>query len=192
MLLTTRQHKFGKQLRPLAIGLKSPVVCVLLLVNLAATSLAADLLPTSSVTLGWDTSTGTNVSVYKIYYGTTSGSYTQAVSVGLVAQATITGLKSGTTYYFTATAYDYTGLESDYSNETSFSMPAPKLLLSLRRIGTKSVVQWPTNYPGYTLQWCISPKGTWASLTTNAPISGSYYTYTNSASATQRYYRLKK
>lgn len=54
---------------------------------------------------------------YKLYYGTSSGVYTISVDVGNVASSLVTGLTSGTTYYFVVTAYDTIGNESGYSTE---------------------------------------------------------------------------
>ena len=75
----------------------------------------------STVTLAWDPSTGTNIAGYKIYYGASSGSYTNALTVGSVTTATISNLLNGATYYFVATAYDSSNLESDFSNEVSYT-----------------------------------------------------------------------
>ena len=49
---------------------------------------------------------------YKVYYGTTPGVYTSLV-VGDVNSYQIVGLTKGQTYYFTVTAYDTNGNESD-------------------------------------------------------------------------------
>ncbi len=54
---------------------------------------------------------------YKLYYGTSSGSYTISVDVGNVESSLVMGLTSGTTYYFAVTAYNQIGNESGYSNE---------------------------------------------------------------------------
>jgi hypothetical protein len=79
----------------------------------------------STVTLAWDPSSDTNVAGYKIYYGTTARSYTNTVTVGLTTNATVGGLVRGTKYYFTATAFNDAGLESDFSNEASYVVPLP-------------------------------------------------------------------
>jgi trimeric autotransporter adhesin len=84
-----------------------------------------------SVTLTWDAPTTredgsplnatTDLSMYKIYYGTSSKSYTQTVSVTNPGTATITqklNLAPGT-YYFVVTVVDAQGLESGYSIEAS-------------------------------------------------------------------------
>ncbi len=193
MLSATRHQYLDYRYGPLANGIRFATVLILLYLGSAATSVA----DTSSVTLAWDASTSTNVANYKIYYGTASTNYTQVVSAGLVTQTTITGLALGTTYYFAATACDYVGLESDYSEEVFFSVPAGRPDqnppgLSLLQAGNQLVLQWPASYSGYTLQWSSSPAGEWTDLTPGASISGDYFTYTETASAAQRYFRLRQ
>ena len=61
---------------------------------------------------------------YRIYYGVGSGNFTNSAPVGAVTTATVTGLVVGTTYYFAATAFDTNGVESIFSNETTYT-PAP-------------------------------------------------------------------
>src|ERR1019366_330702 len=65
--------------------------------------------------------------------GAASGTYTNTVDVGNVTDATISSLISGTTYYFAATAYDTSALESDYSTEaifTNVTAASPVIVLS--------------------------------------------------------------
>jgi fibronectin type 3 domain-containing protein len=80
----------------------------------------------NSVTLLWDAPTtytdGTPVTGfvgYKVYYGTASRVYTYVVDVQDKTTHTIDALTPGTTYYFAITAYDSSGIESDFSNELS-------------------------------------------------------------------------
>lgn len=61
----------------------------------------------------------TDLAGYKIYYGTASGNYPTVINVNNVLTHTISGLTDGMTYYFVATAYDFTYNESNYSNEVS-------------------------------------------------------------------------
>jgi hypothetical protein len=79
-----------------------------------------------SVTLEWDTPGGTNILGFRVYYGTQSGAYLQSfgqgVDVSMLNSYSVTGLASGTTYYFATTAYDAIG-ESTYSNEVSAVVP---------------------------------------------------------------------
>ena len=95
--------------------------------------------PTASVNLAWIASPSTNVVAYKIYYGTSTGIYSVTRAFGNVLTCRIDGLATGTTYYFAATAVDALGVESPFSNETSYaapSLPAPPL-----PPGTLSVVK---------------------------------------------------
>ncbi len=56
---------------------------------------------------------------YRVYYGTSSGEYTQVQDAGNVTEQTLDNLTDGQTYYFAVTAYDHSGNESGYSNEVS-------------------------------------------------------------------------
>jgi hypothetical protein len=78
---------------------------------------------TGSVTLAWNPSISMNVAGYKIYYGLASGVYNNTISAGSSTNVTVTGLVEGTTYYFAVTAVDALGVESQFSNETSYSVP---------------------------------------------------------------------
>jgi len=75
----------------------------------------------ASVTLAWDPSPDPQVVGYRVYYGVASGNYTNSAAVGAVTNATLTGLVVGPTYYFAAKAFDGSGAESIFSNETSYT-----------------------------------------------------------------------
>ena len=77
-----------------------------------------------TVTLAWAPSLDSRVTGYKIYYGTTSHGYTNVVTAGNVTTISISGFQPGTTGYFAATAYDASGVESDFSNEASYQFPS--------------------------------------------------------------------
>ena len=84
--------------------------------------------PSTSITLAWnaDSATsdpGTNPTGYKLHIGFSSGNYTQTENVGKVTTATVSSLKSGSTYYFVVTAYDAAGIQSPYSNQVSYTVP---------------------------------------------------------------------
>ena len=83
--------------------------------------------PAGTATLTWDAVTAANLSGYRLYYGTAPGTYFQAigsgVNVGNVITHTLTGLSSGTRYYFAATAFDTSGNESSFSNEVFKDVP---------------------------------------------------------------------
>ncbi|OQX96346.1 hypothetical protein B6I21_01255, partial [candidate division KSB1 bacterium 4572_119] len=73
----------------------------------------------------WNANTETDLSGYKIRYGTSPGSYSQIVDVGDTTNHTITGLATGFEYFFVITAYDTAGNESNFSDEVSFNLSIP-------------------------------------------------------------------
>ena len=76
---------------------------------------------TAQVTLAWDPNTEQDMAGYKVYYGTASRVYNWFFDAGNVTTYTATDLPDGTTYYFAATAYDTSGIESTYSAEVIWS-----------------------------------------------------------------------
>jgi len=82
----------------------------------------------SNASITWDAVADPNLSGYRIYYGTASGTYLQPLGQGLNVESnvithTVTGLSGGKRYYFAATAYDAAGNESGYSNEVFEDVP---------------------------------------------------------------------
>ena len=77
----------------------------------------------AQITLEWDPNSEPDLAGYKLYYGTASGNYTNAIDVGNQVTYTVTGLNPGVTYYFAVTAYNTSGFESDYSNEVVYTVP---------------------------------------------------------------------
>jgi hypothetical protein len=87
-----------------------------------------------TVTLAWDAPTTntdgsylnpvSDISLYKIYYGTSSHSYTSVVNITNPGTTVIskTLVLSPGTYYFAVTTLDYLGQESTYSNEAMKSI----------------------------------------------------------------------
>lgn len=76
----------------------------------------------AQIALAWDASEG-SVAGYKIHYGTKSGDYDYSVNVGNYTSCTISDLQEGTTYYFSATAYNSYLSESDFSEEIEYTIP---------------------------------------------------------------------
>jgi hypothetical protein len=94
---------------------------------LAAFNLAVQAVATASVTVTWlpptensDGSALTDLAGYRIYWGTSAGSYSSSVTVnnGGLSSYVVTGLTPGT-YYFAATAINAAGVESGFSNAAS-------------------------------------------------------------------------
>ena len=90
----------------------------------AAAPAPAPAVPTvGTATLSWTAPGGTNVVGYRVYYGTVSGSYLQALGSGLQTGTSttyvVTGLPRGYMYYFAVTAVTAGGEETAYSNEAT-------------------------------------------------------------------------
>jgi len=91
--------------------------------SLGAFAITVEAIAMGSVTLSWspptentDGTTLTNLAGYRIYWGTTSGSYPNSVTIdnpGLTTYV-VENLTPGT-YEFVATSYNTSGVESDYS-----------------------------------------------------------------------------
>ncbi|VAX33570.1 hypothetical protein MNBD_NITROSPIRAE01-1408 [hydrothermal vent metagenome] len=71
-----------------------------------------------SAILSWDANSESDLSGYKVYFGTSSGSYGTPTTVGNVTTYTVPDLNTGT-YYFAVTAFDTSGNESGFSTEVS-------------------------------------------------------------------------
>lgn len=76
-----------------------------------------------SVALSWKASPGTNVVAYKVYFGTQSGQFANAITFGNVTNVIIPGFLEGTTNYFAVSAVDAKGNESKLSNLASYIVP---------------------------------------------------------------------
>ena len=74
------------------------------------------------VTLTWDPNPEQDLAGYRVYYGSTSGGYTNFLDVGAVNLGTVPDLQDGAVYFFAVTAYNLEGLESDYSNEVALTV----------------------------------------------------------------------
>lgn len=91
--------------------------CSVLILLAAAFGVSAQ-----SVTFAWDPVSG--VTGYKLYQGGATRIYTNSINAGNATQTSVSGLTVGKTYYFAATAYNSSGVESDYSTEIIYTVPA--------------------------------------------------------------------
>jgi hypothetical protein len=79
----------------------------------------------NSAILTWIPNKESDLAGYKIYVGTSSGTYDFPGSpfrVNKIATYTVTNLQQKTTYFFAISAYDIAGNESPLSNEASKSI----------------------------------------------------------------------
>jgi len=103
--------------------------------------------PRQSVTLAWSASPDGQAKGYMLYHGRMSVSPTNRLDVGTSLTATVTNLEAGLTYFFYATAYDASAVESEPSNLITHTpgLAAPNKLLA-EATGTRSVsLQWQSN-----------------------------------------------
>ncbi|MBE0544875.1 MAG: fibronectin type III domain-containing protein [Verrucomicrobia bacterium] len=77
-----------------------------------------------NVTLAWDASASPSVVGYRVYHGVASRNYTNQVSAGNTTSGTLSNLVEGTTYFIAATAVNDLGVESEFSDELSYTVPA--------------------------------------------------------------------
>jgi PKD repeat protein len=143
-----------------------------------------------SANLAWDASTSSNVGGYKISYGQTSGNYASTIDVGNTTTYAVPGLQDGAKYYFAVKAYDSTKtVESAYSNETMFTVPAATTALTADFTASKTsgvaslavdftpvtngtITSWKWDFPGSQTP---SVTNTTAKVTTATyPTAGSY------------------
>lgn len=95
----------------------------------------------ADVSFNWLPNSESSLSCYYIHYGSSSKNYSQTVKVtkssvvnGRV-QGTVSGLATGTTYYFAATAATSSGVESGYSSEVKYT-PAATTTTPVANTGT--------------------------------------------------------
>ncbi len=79
--------------------------------------LAVSTVQAAYLDLAWDTNQEADLAGYKIYFGTSSGSYSHFADVGNVTSCRLENLADGVSYYLAATAYDTAGNKSPYSLE---------------------------------------------------------------------------
>ena len=112
------------------------------ILTLPAQPVISALTPTdSSVRVTW--TKVTSATSYTVYYGTATGiSAATAVNTSNVASTTITGLESGTTYYFWLSGTNASG-ESARSDRMSVkTLPAAPVISDITASGTSLTVSW--------------------------------------------------
>jgi hypothetical protein len=105
-------------------NLRTLEVCLL---AIGLSPLLAGSASAGSISLAWDPNTD-QVAGYKVHVGTTSGSYTQHLDVGLSTAYTYASATDGQQYCFSVSAYNASAVEGAKSNEVcGFSNAAPTL-----------------------------------------------------------------
>jgi hypothetical protein len=78
-----------------------------------------------SVTLAWEPGSIPDLAGYRLYSGTTRGTFTQEIEVGNSTAISVSNLREGQTYFFAVAAYNTSGAESAPSDEVSYTVPFP-------------------------------------------------------------------
>ena len=146
-----------------------------------------------NVTLSWNRSADPIVAGYNVYYGRASGTCTNELFAGTVTNAIISGLIPGITYYFAATAYSSSGLESQLSGRALYTVPIlPGIQISITP--TRQFILTENGPVGHTydiqatqdfITWTVI--GT-VMVGTNGSLS---FIDTNAASFSKRFYRTR-
>lgn len=132
--------------------------CILTILILAC--LAA--VRAQSVLLSWDPSPARDVVSYRIYFGTSSRSYTDVTNAGLALKQTVVLPHSGR-WFFAATAVDVNGSESDFSNEVVWeAKPAPPVLHGETWVRLSPVIECSTNLVNWQ---SVAGEPTWIRAT---------------------------
>ncbi|HWX20260.1 MAG TPA: fibronectin type III domain-containing protein [Candidatus Binatia bacterium] len=152
----------------------------------------------SSVTLAWDPSPDPAVAGYKVYEGVVSQVYIDTNDVGNATSAKESMLLPGTTYYFAVTAYDTNHLESPFSGELSYTVPAVvtnRVRLQMSLSSSKQVTLAGTGPALYT--YAVLATKDFKTWTTNGTVSigtAGGFQFTDPAPATNSrcFYRLRR
>lgn len=80
--------------------------------------------PPATVSLAWDTYPDTNDTI-NLYLGDATRHYTNKVNIGYTNFTVVTLPARGVKFYFTITANDRVGLESQFANEVTYTATAP-------------------------------------------------------------------
>jgi hypothetical protein len=183
-----RSGKVGLRLFPCSLR---PAPCALFFF-LALVFFLSTGVQSAQVTLQWDPNPEADAAGYKVYYGTSSGSYQSYIDVGKTTSCTLSNLQDGIPYYFAATAYDTEHTESDFSSEVvygggggcTFSLsPGSQPFGSSSETGTVSVTA------GAGCSWTAVSNAAWILITSNSSGSGSgpvYFSVASNSSPSSR------
>src|SRR5688500_4100962 len=97
----------------------------------------------SEATLEWDANAEPDVVGYNAYVGTQSRQYETTIDVSAQPQKRVQSLEPGRTYYFAVTAYNSGRLESEFSEEVSYTVPISGTNLFLMPLSITRVEGFP-------------------------------------------------
>ena len=126
----------------------------------------------------------TDLSGYKLYYGTSPGNHPNTIPLGIVTTHTVTNLTDGVPYYFALTAFDNEGFESAKSNEVSYTPPASQFTLTVSKSGTGTGTVTATGINCGTDCTEAYSAGTSVSLTAAAAVNSTFTGWSGACSGT--------
>jgi hypothetical protein len=168
-------------------------LCIVIMPALAENALSAVTISWEAPTTNTDGTPLTDLAGFTIYYGTSTGKYTNTIDAGNVMTYTFNALPDGA-YYFVTTAYNVLGIESSYSNEverTVSSDTTPPVVIAFSVPDTSTSLTVPINtlaatdnvgVTGYLVdESATKPYATAGGWTATAPVS---YTFTTAGNRT--------
>ena len=135
----------------------------------------------AQITLAWDPNTEPDLAGYKVYYGTASRGYGSPIIVGKVTTHTLTGLTQGQNYFYSVTACDTSGRESEYSNEVSGvpSEPTQVYTVTTNPSGLQITVDGASYTAPRAFSWVAGSTHTVSVSSPQAGGSGIRYVYSS-------------
>src|SRR3990172_5507095 len=142
----------------------------------------------------------TDLTGYKVYYGTASGNYSTVIDAANVISYTVPNLTNNATYYFATTAYDTSANESGFSNEVSKTIagtsdttpPIHSNITTGTITSTSAVITWTTDEAS-TSQTDYGTTSSYGSSTTidNTLVTSHSVTISGLSSWTTYHFRVK-
>ncbi len=131
------------------------VRCLSLLVTFASASLAG------SVNLTWSANPESDISGYRLHYGTAAAPYATVVDVTSTSSL-VKNLTKGLTYTFAVSAYNASGVESGFSAPVSFTVGSPTIIppATLANISSRALVGSGDNVMigGFIIEGIVNKK----------------------------------
>ncbi|MGR3318910.1 MAG: hypothetical protein ACUZ8O_10580, partial [Candidatus Anammoxibacter sp.] len=105
-----------------------------------------------TVVLSWNTNAEPDLAGYRVYYGDTSGNYTNNVDIGNITSYTqvVTGTSD---IYYAIKAYNDSGIESDYSVEVVYNVSPPPTTGTVQTISLSWDPNTGTDTAGYKVYY---------------------------------------
>jgi FG-GAP-like repeat/Viral BACON domain/Fibronectin type III domain len=124
------------------------------------------------LTLAWNPVTSSNISTYRLAYGTTSGVYTTTLDVGNVTTYTLTGLTVGVRYFFVAFAVDTSAMVSPPSSEVSDIVPCASSLSPTQFAASAAGGSSTVTVTAGACGWTATSSVPWLTVTAGATGTG--------------------